>query len=132
MKRTTAWIFLPLVLLIVYSCQRTCMDNYVGNWQFTTNFSTNSQAPHKTEVYTGQIRILSFDSMFVDCHQNWDYSLKANCVQGTLGGDMYQGNHGWGYYTGTLGASTFECMMVRCGGFPPYDTTYQVIRGVKL
>lgn len=58
--------------------------------------------------------------------------MELDCQKGTLGGDIYAGNHGWAYYKGAITDSTVQITITSNSGFPPYDTTYRVVQGVKL
>lgn len=132
MKKINLISFFLLLCILFFCCQKPCTNNYAGNWQFTTEYSTNSNPPHNTEQYMGQISILNSDSIHLYFSSNGSYPIDVDCSTGVLDGDIYQGNHGWGYYNGTISNSTINITMVRFGGFPPYDTSYQVISGRKL
>lgn len=123
-----------LSLMAFFSCakEESCTNNYKGKWAFTTNYSTNNKPVHTTEDYVGKVSVLNNDSIHVYYGASADYPIKVDCSTGTLKGDIYQGNHGSGHYTGTISGASFKLTMVRIGGFPPYDTSYQIISGVKL
>lgn len=132
MKKISFLSLLFMLSAIFFCCKNSCTNTYTGNWQFTTDHSINSNSSHDTEHYTGQISVLNNDSIHVYYTPVLNYPIDADCSTGNLDGDIYQGNHGWGYYTGNISNSTFKLTMVRFGGFPPYDTSYQVICGIKL
>lgn len=132
MKKINSISFFFLLSIFSFCCQKPCTPNYSGNWKFTTDYSTNSNPSHNKEQYTGQISVLNKDSIQVYYTPNLNYPIDVDCSTGALDGDIYQGNHGWGYYTGNINDSTIHLTMVRFGGFPPYDTSYQVVSGVKL
>lgn len=132
MKKISSILFFFMLSILLFCCQKPCTNTYAGNWEFTTNYSTNSNPSHNTTQYTGQINILNNDSIHLYYTPNENYPIDVDCSTGILDGDIYQGNHGWGYYSGNISTSTINLTMVRFGGFPPYDTSYQIINGIKL